>query len=110
MGVTKIRNITMTNQLDLFAKSQPTDISILDDMVSPIQSQLDWDINQAEEAGDTQRVHELITIKNDMNQEDRMNIVQAMQEILAIIESHSDEELKAILEANDKKILDEETK
>jgi len=39
-----------------------------------------------------------------------MNIVQAMQEILAIIESHSDEELKAILEANDKKILDEETK
>jgi len=57
----------MTNQLDLFAKSQPTDISILDDMVSPIQSQLDWDINQAQEAGDTQRVHELITIKNDMN-------------------------------------------
>jgi|TARA_R110002050_G_scaffold261087_1_gene401023 hypothetical protein len=35
-----------------------------------------------------------------------MNIVQAFQEILEIIETHTDEELKALLDANDKKIED----
>ena len=80
----------MTNQLNLFKKSQPTDLQVLEDMISytdtstvdlldtdlyrlPFrsdvipQTQMDWDIQQATEAGDTQRVHKLITIKNDMN-------------------------------------------
>jgi hypothetical protein len=80
----------MYKQLDLFKKSQPTDLSILEDMVSiqyyediashgvsdmrmPLRKdtqpskQIDWDIQQAHEAGDTQRVQELLTIKHDMN-------------------------------------------
>ena len=80
----------MTHQLDLFNKSQPSDLDILDTMVTytntstvdlldtdlyrlPFrsdvipQTQIDWDIQQATEAGDTQRVHELHTIKHDMN-------------------------------------------
>ena len=80
----------MTHQLDLFKKSQPSDLDILDTMVNytntstvdlldtdlyrlPFrsdvipQTQIDWDIQQATEAGDTQRVHELYTIKHDMN-------------------------------------------
>lgn len=82
--------MTKLQQLDLFKKSQPTDLSILDDMVSiqyyeditshevsdmrmPFREdtqpskQIDWDIQQAHEAGDTQRVQELLTIKRDMN-------------------------------------------
>ena len=78
-------------QLDLFNKSQPSDLQLLDDMVSiqyyedvashghiveqrmPFREdtqpskQIDWDIQQAHEAGDTQRVQELLTIKRDMN-------------------------------------------
>jgi len=80
----------MTHQLDLFKKSQPSDLDILDTMVNytntstvdlldtdlyrlPFrsdvipQTQIDWDIQQATEAGDIQRVHELHTIKHDMN-------------------------------------------
>jgi hypothetical protein len=80
----------MYKQLDLFKKSQPTDLSILEDMVSiqyyediashgvsdmrmPFRKdtqpskQIDWDIQQAHEAGDTQRYQELLTIKHDMN-------------------------------------------
>lgn len=79
----------MYKQFDLFKKSQPSDLEILDTMVSyndtstvdlldtevrlpfrsqPIPSlQIDWDIQSAIEAGDTQRVHELYTIKHDMN-------------------------------------------
>tara|TARA_R110000803_G_scaffold58939_2_gene117262 strand:- start:679 stop:855 length:177 start_codon:yes stop_codon:yes gene_type:complete len=58
----------MTNQLDLFIKSQPSDLQALEDMVSHTDtSTLDWDIRIAQESGDTQRVHELITIKHDMN-------------------------------------------
>ena len=61
----------MTNQLNLFKKSQPTDLQVLEDMISYTDTStvelLDWDIQIAQESGDTQRVHELITIKNDMN-------------------------------------------
>ncbi len=80
----------MYKQLDLFNKSQPSDLEKLDDMVSyqdtstvelldteefrlpyrsePMpSSQLDWDIQQAIDSGDHQRLHELYTIKNDMN-------------------------------------------
>ena len=80
----------MYKQLDLFNKSQPSDLEKLDDMVSyqdtstvelldteefrlpyrsePMpSSQLDWDIQQAIESGDNQRLHELYTIKHDMN-------------------------------------------
>jgi hypothetical protein len=81
----------MYKQLDLFNKSQPSDLEKLDDMVSieyyeevashghiveermPFReeklppSQLDWDIQQAIDSGDHQRLHELYTIKNDMN-------------------------------------------
>tara|TARA_R110002153_G_scaffold268204_1_gene432819 strand:- start:1483 stop:1668 length:186 start_codon:yes stop_codon:yes gene_type:complete len=61
----------MTNQLDLFIKSQPSDLQALEDMVSYTDTStvdlLDWDIRIAQESGDTQRVHELITIKHDMN-------------------------------------------
>tara|TARA_R100001463_G_scaffold24880_2_gene59248 strand:- start:10478 stop:10720 length:243 start_codon:yes stop_codon:yes gene_type:complete len=76
-------------QLNLFTKSQPSDLEILDNMVSyqntstvdlldppefrlPFRSdpmpssQLDWDIQKAIEAGDEQRAHELLTIKYDM--------------------------------------------
>ena len=69
----------MTKQLDLFIKSQASDLEVLDDMVSyqntstvdlldidermPFReqklpsSQLDWDIQCAIEAGDWDRVH-----------------------------------------------------
>tara|TARA_B100000945_G_scaffold113795_1_gene90150 strand:+ start:6562 stop:6804 length:243 start_codon:yes stop_codon:yes gene_type:complete len=80
----------MYKQLDLFIKSQPSDLEKLDDMVSyqdtstvelldteefrlpyrsePMpSSQLDWDIQQAIDSGDHQRLHELYTIKHDMN-------------------------------------------
>ena len=81
----------MYKQLDLFNKSQPSDLEKLDDMVSieyyeevashghiveermPFReeklppSQLDWDIQQAIDSGDHQRLHELYTIKHDMN-------------------------------------------
>ena len=80
----------MYKQLDLFNKSQPSDLEKLDDMVSyqdtstvelldteefrlpyrsePMpSSQLDWDIQQAIDSGDHQRLHELYTIKHDMN-------------------------------------------
>ena len=64
----------MTNQLDLFIKSQPSDLQALEDMVSytdtstvDLLDSIDWDIQQAYDSGDTQRVHELITIKHDMN-------------------------------------------
>lgn len=79
----------MYKQFDLFKKSQPSDLQILDTMVTyndtstvdlldievrlpfrsepTLSSQIDWDIRIAEEAGDTQRVHELYTIKHDMN-------------------------------------------
>ena len=76
-------------QLDLFIKSQASDLEVLEDMVTyqdtstvdlldtedrmPFReqklpsSQLDWDIQCAIEAGDWDRVHELTTIKHDMN-------------------------------------------
>ena len=80
----------MYKQLDLFNKSQPSDLEILDNMVTyqdtstvdlldtdefrlPFRtdampsSQIDWDIQQAIDAGDHQRLHELYTIKHDMN-------------------------------------------
>ena len=79
----------MTKQLDLFIKSQASDLEVLDDMVSyqntstvdlldidermPFReqklpsSQLDWDIQCAIEAGDWDRVHELNTIKHDLS-------------------------------------------
>ena len=80
----------MYKQLDLFNKSQPSDLEILDNMVTyqdtstvdlldtdefrlPCRtdampsSQIDWDIQQAIDAGDHQRLHELYTIKHDMN-------------------------------------------
>lgn len=78
----------MYKQLDLFNKSQPSDLEKLDDMVSiqsshndaeeheermPFRedkqhfSQLTWDIQQALDSGDTQRYEELITIQRDMN-------------------------------------------
>lgn len=78
----------MYKQLDLFNKSQPSDLEKLDDMVSiqsshndaeeheermPFRedkqhfSQLAWDIQQALDSGDTQRYEELITIQRDMN-------------------------------------------
>ena len=76
-------------QLDLFIKSQASDLEVLEDMVTyqdtstvdlldteermPFReqklpsSQLDWDIQCAIEAGDWDRVQELTTIKHDMN-------------------------------------------
>lgn len=59
----------MYKQLDLFNKSQPSDLEILDTMVSfnDNTSTLDWDIQSATDAGDHQRVQELIQIKHDMN-------------------------------------------
>jgi len=59
----------MYKQLDLFNKSQPSDLEILDTMVSfnDNTSTLDWDIQSATDAGDYQRVQELIQIKHDMN-------------------------------------------
>ena len=79
----------MTKQLDLFIKSQASDLEVLDDMVSyqntstvdlldidermPFReqklpsSQLDWDIQCAIEAGDWDRVNELHTLKHDMS-------------------------------------------
>ena len=80
----------MYKQLDLFNKSQPSDLEILDNMVTyqdtstvelldtdefrlPCRTdtvpskQIDWDIQQAIDAGDHQRLHELYTIKHDMN-------------------------------------------
>ena len=80
----------MYKQLDLFIKSQPSDLEKLDDMVSiqsshnvaeeheermPFrevkkhfaQDSLSWDIQQALDSGDTQRYEELMTIQRDMN-------------------------------------------
>ena len=84
----------MYKQLDLFNKSQPSDLEKLEDMVSvqefediashgkidnyveermPFRedklpaSQLDWDIQVAFESGDMNRYHELLQIKHDMN-------------------------------------------
>ena len=80
----------MSKQLNLFNQTQPTDLESLEDTISlqyfdditshgvsdiriPFREdtqppkQIDWDIQQAYDAGDTQRVHELITIKHDMN-------------------------------------------
>ncbi len=80
----------MYKQLDLFNKSQPTDLQALEDTVSlqyydditshgvsdirmPFRetpqhfSQSDWDLQSAWESGDTQRYQELLTIKHDMN-------------------------------------------
>ena len=80
----------MYKQLDLFNKSQPSDLQALEDTISlqyydditshgvsdirmPFRAdtqppkQIDWDIQSAQEAGDTQRVQELYTIKHDMN-------------------------------------------
>ena len=58
----------MYKQLDLFNKSQPTDLQALEDTVSPQHySQTDWDLQLAWESGDTQRYQELLTIKHDMN-------------------------------------------
>jgi hypothetical protein len=79
----------MCKQLDLFKKSQPSDLQKLEDMVSyqntstvelldveermPFRedkehfSHLTWDIQQALDSGDTQRYEELITIQRDMN-------------------------------------------
>lgn len=80
----------MSKQLNLFNQTQPTDLESLEDTISlqyfdditshgvsdiriPFREdtqppkQIDWDIQQAYDSGDTQRVHELITIKNDMN-------------------------------------------
>ena len=76
-------------QLDLFIKSQASDLEVLEDMVTyqdtstvdlldteermPFReqklpsSQLDWDIQCAIEAGHSERVHELNTIKHDMS-------------------------------------------
>jgi hypothetical protein len=69
-------------QLDLFNKSQPSDLELLDSMVTSKHvidssislyhrvtdpfSQIDWDIQMASEAGDHSRVRELYTIKHDM--------------------------------------------
>jgi len=73
----------MYKQLDLFNKSQPSDLEILDTMVSStgihdssmsaynrvtdVFTQIDWDIQIAQDAGDHYRVRELYTIKHDMN-------------------------------------------
>lgn len=58
----------MYKQLDLFKKSQPTDLQALEDTVFPQHySQTDWDLQSAWESGDTQRYQELLTIKHDMN-------------------------------------------
>lgn len=70
-------------QLDLFIKSQASDLEVLDDMVTSYQlpdtsmsaynrvtdpfSEIDWEIQIASDAGDYQRVRELYTIKHDMN-------------------------------------------
>jgi len=70
-------------QLDLFNKSQPTDLEILDTMVTSSNltdssmsaynrisnpfSEIDWDIQIAQDAGDYKRVRELYIIKHDMN-------------------------------------------
>jgi len=70
-------NYTDTSTVDLL-DSEQGHISFLDDITDntisvtkedfdDYMTMLNWDINQAEEAGDTQRVHELITIKHDMN-------------------------------------------
>jgi len=62
----------MYKQLDLFNKSQPSDLEKLDDMVSyqepdGVSSQIDWDIQVAYDCGDTVRYQELLQIKADMN-------------------------------------------
>ena len=77
----------MSKQLNLFNQTQPSDLEALDNTVNydditshgvsdirmPFREdtqppkQIDWDIQQAYDSGDTQRVHELITIKHDMN-------------------------------------------
>ena len=62
----------MYKQLDLFNKSQPSDLEKLEDMVSyqepdGVSSQIDWDIQVAYDCGDTERYHELLQIKHDMN-------------------------------------------
>ena len=73
----------MYKQLDLFNKSQPSDLDILDIMVTSTDLydssmsaynrvtdtflQIDWDIQIAQDAGDHERVRELYTIKHDMN-------------------------------------------
>lgn len=73
----------MYKQLDLFKKSQPSDLEILDDMVTATNlpdssmsaynrvsdpfSEIDWDIQIAQDAGDYKRVRELYIIKHDMN-------------------------------------------
>ena len=58
-------------QLNLFTKSQPSDLEILDNMVSyqepdGVSSDIDWEIKWCVEAGEDQRAHELLTIKYDM--------------------------------------------
>ena len=64
----------MSNQLNLFNQTQPSDLEALENTVNytntstvDLLDSIDWDIQQAHDSGDTQRVHELITIKNDMN-------------------------------------------
>tara|TARA_B110000238_G_C15769046_1_gene286750 strand:- start:250 stop:444 length:195 start_codon:yes stop_codon:yes gene_type:complete len=64
----------MANQLNLFNQTQPSDLEALDNTVNytntstvDLLDSIDWDIQQAYDSGDTQRVHELITIKHDMN-------------------------------------------
>tara|TARA_R110002050_G_scaffold261087_1_gene401022 strand:+ start:907 stop:1101 length:195 start_codon:yes stop_codon:yes gene_type:complete len=64
----------MQYTLNLFKKDQPSDLEALENTVNytntstvDLLDSIDWDIQQAHDAGDTQRVHELITIKNDMN-------------------------------------------
>lgn len=70
-------------QLDLFIKSQASDLEILETMVTSNElpdssmsaynrvtdpfSEIDWDIQIASDAGDYDRVRELYTIKHDMN-------------------------------------------
>ena len=62
----------MYKQLDLFKKSQPSDLEMLDNMVSyqepdGVSSNIDWEIQVAYDCGDTNRYHELIQIRHDMN-------------------------------------------
>ena len=70
-------NYTDTSTVDLL-DSERSHISFLDDITDntitvtkedfdDYMTMLNWDIQQATDAGDTQRVHELITIKHDMN-------------------------------------------
>ena len=70
-------NYTDTSTVDLL-DSERSHISFLDDITDntikvtkedfdDYMTMLNWDIQQANDSGDTQRVHELITIKNDMN-------------------------------------------